>query len=429
MIRTRWRATAAGATLFIVGQFVLAAPVGAAPATATVTADMPSAAPAGRLWTFNDFFPRTVTVRTGTDLQFINQGFHTFTVLPTGTTPVPDWRTNGVAKDDTDDTTLNPNGTTKSEFNVPALSPTSSTCGSPALPCDFDGSSTVSSGAPFGPPSGPFVVHVSAAPGVYLFICRVHAGMSGKLKVVAPTRPSQMLLRSVRPWRGRSSTIWRVPGSPTGRRTGRDHPEQGRVEDAPRHRRHLEPRRKGRAARILPARSRCQARRQGRVHTEVAQRAAHGDLPGRSRNGHDRLLRGRLDRRAVRATGLQLQRRAAGRDRIWWRQRRLRWSPRRWTDRVHLGFGDHRASSVGPTDRRSRRTSSIHGPSHWPVPPRAPTPTCARSTTAWRQRSPSTDLDNDEYAKTDRIACPWVIRTFIDHDAAIVCRRSAPRRP
>jgi plastocyanin len=174
----------AGAALFVLGQLVAAAPVGATSGPATVTADMPSAAPAGRLWTFNDFFPRTVTVKTGTDLQFINQGFHTFTVLPAGATPRPDWRSNGVGKDDTDDTTLNPNGTTKSEFNVPALSPTSSACGSPAAPCAFDGSSTVSSGAPFGPP-GPFVVHVSAEPGLYFFICRVHAGMSGKLKVVA----------------------------------------------------------------------------------------------------------------------------------------------------------------------------------------------------------------------------------------------------
>jgi plastocyanin len=186
--RTRWRTAVATASIFILGQLVLAAPVGATTPSATVMADMPSAAPAGRFWTFNDFFPRTVTVRTGTDLQFINQGFHTFTVLPTDSTPRPDWRTNGVGKDDTDDNTLNPNGTTKSEFNVPALSPTSFTCGSPAAPCDFNGGSVVSSGAPFGPP-GPFVVHVSAAPGLYFFVCRVHAGMSGKLNVVAADAP------------------------------------------------------------------------------------------------------------------------------------------------------------------------------------------------------------------------------------------------
>ncbi len=186
MTRTRWRTAVASATIFILGQLVLAAPVGATTPSATVTADMPSAAPAGRFWTFNDFFPRTVTVRTGTDLQFINQGFHTFTVLPAGATPRPDWRTNGVGKDDTDDSALNPNGTTKSEFNIPALLPTSFTCGStPAPPCDFNGASTVSSGAPLGGPPGPFVVHVSAAPGLYFFVCRVHAGMSGKLNVVA----------------------------------------------------------------------------------------------------------------------------------------------------------------------------------------------------------------------------------------------------
>jgi plastocyanin len=174
---------AAGATLFMLGQLVLAAPVGAASGPATVTADMPSAVPAGRLWTFNDFFPRTVSVRTGTDLQFINQGFHTFTVLAAGTSAKQDWHANGVATDDTDDVGLNVNGTTRSEFNVPALLPTSPTCGSSADPCPFDGSSVVSSGAPFGPPA-PFFVHVSASPGTYVFVCRVHAGMSGRLKVL-----------------------------------------------------------------------------------------------------------------------------------------------------------------------------------------------------------------------------------------------------
>src|SRR5258705_5441979 len=113
--------------LFSLGHAEGAAGLGEPPAPAELTADMPSAVPAGRLWSFNDFFPRTVTVRTGTDLQFINQGFHTFTVLPVGAAPRPDWRPNGVGKDDTDDTTLNPNGTTKSEFNVPAPSPKSLT--------------------------------------------------------------------------------------------------------------------------------------------------------------------------------------------------------------------------------------------------------------------------------------------------------------
>jgi len=183
MSRVRWRVAVAGASIFMLGQVLLAGPVGAVSGSVTITADMPSAVPAGRNWSFNDFFPRTVRVPTGTDIKFINQGFHTFTLLPAGVTATQDQHGNGLAVNDTDDSGLNVNGTTHSELNLPALGPTSFTCGSPAAPCGFDGSAVVSSGAPFGPPA-PFVVHVSAAPGSYVFHCRVHAGMSGRLDVL-----------------------------------------------------------------------------------------------------------------------------------------------------------------------------------------------------------------------------------------------------
>ena len=182
MIVTRLRAVVAG-ILVVLASLVATAPVSAVVGPATVMADMPSAVPAGRLWAFNDFFPRTVSVPTGTDLQFINQGFHTFTVLPAGTSAATDRHTNGVALADTEDTTPNPNGTTHAELNNPALAPTSQTCGSPADPCLFDGAGVVSSGTPAGPPA-PFVVHVAAAPGTYVFLCRVHPGMAGTLKVL-----------------------------------------------------------------------------------------------------------------------------------------------------------------------------------------------------------------------------------------------------
>ena len=204
MIRTRWRIAAAGASLFMLGQLVLAAPVGATTGQATVTADMPSAVPAGRLWSFNDFFPRTVTVKTGSDLQFTNEGFHTFTVLPAGDTAKQDWQTNGAAIDDTDDIALNPNGTTHAAFNIPALLPT---CGPAPLPsCTFDGSSTINI-SPLGPP-GPVDVHVSADPGTYIFICRIHPGMSGTLKVVAANAkvPSQAAGRPAGRQAGRART-------------------------------------------------------------------------------------------------------------------------------------------------------------------------------------------------------------------------------
>jgi plastocyanin len=169
--------------LAALGMAIPTASVSAEPGPATVQADMPSAVPAGHLWAFNDFFPRTVSVPTGSDLQFINQGFHTFTVLPAGTSAAVDQRTNGIAVDDVDDTLPNPNGTTHSELNNAALAPIPPTCGSAADPCTFDGSGVVSSGAPAGPPA-PFAVHVTAAPGTYIFVCRVHAGMRGQLKVL-----------------------------------------------------------------------------------------------------------------------------------------------------------------------------------------------------------------------------------------------------
>src|SRR4029453_7954924 len=110
MLRVRSVLGASGATMFLLGQFALTAPGVAAVGPVTVTADMPSAGPAGRLGSCNDFFPRTVTVPTGTDIQFINQGFHTFTLLPLGAKAKADEQTNGVALNDTDDTDLNVNG-------------------------------------------------------------------------------------------------------------------------------------------------------------------------------------------------------------------------------------------------------------------------------------------------------------------------------
>jgi plastocyanin len=183
-MRLRFLAALSSAALLMVGASVANPAFVSASGPATITADMPSAVPAGRFWSFNDFFPRTLAVPTGTNVTFVNQGFHTFTLLPAGVTARQDEHTNGVAINDTDDSGRNLNGSTHSEFNVAALGPTSVACGSPTHPCGFDGSAVVSSGAPLAGPPAPFVVHVSAAPGSYVFHCRVHAGMTGRLNVL-----------------------------------------------------------------------------------------------------------------------------------------------------------------------------------------------------------------------------------------------------
>ena len=243
----------------------------------------------------------TVSVRTGTDLQFINQGFHTFTILPAGATPRPDWRSNGVGKDDTDDTTLNPNGTTKSEFNIPGRRRRRRPVGRrrPRAPSTAP---TVSSGAPFGPPA-PFVVHVSAAPGLYSFICRVHAGMSGKLKVVAadaavPSALPVAIDREAGPARSGRRLGRRPEGGPRSRSPKQDGSTTLHVTAGT-----SSPDGKVALLEYFPRNHRRQAGRQGRLHTAIAQRTSHRDLPGRPRDRDDRLLRGRFGGHSVRAAG------------------------------------------------------------------------------------------------------------------------------
>src|SRR5262249_38941410 len=138
-----------------------------------ILADNPAGVPQGKFWAYNDYFPRTATVATGTSVSFSMLGFHTATILPTGTTVSADMAAAGVAKNDTDDTGRNPNGTTHTEFNVPGLLPAgqSQTCGTVVEPCVFDGSAVVSTGAPLAGPVDGFTVKVTANPGTYLFHC------------------------------------------------------------------------------------------------------------------------------------------------------------------------------------------------------------------------------------------------------------------
>ncbi len=194
-MRLRILSSVAASAALLVGQAAIAVVPVAAASPLTITADMPAAVPAGHNWGFNDFFPRALKVPTGSTIQFLIEGFHTATLLPAGASAAQDEKTNGVAKTD-EDPGHNANGTTHTQLNIPGLSPTNPACGAPVSPCPFDGTAVVSSGAPFGPPTGPFTVHVTAAPGTYAFHCRVHPGMVGWLNVLPAnaqgTTPAQL---------------------------------------------------------------------------------------------------------------------------------------------------------------------------------------------------------------------------------------------
>ncbi len=174
-------------TALVVGQgLAIATPATASTGPIVISADMPAAVPAGHNWAFNDFFPRSLVVRQGQTIGFAIQGFHTATLLPKGVSAAQDRKVNGIATAD-EDLAANPNGTSHIAIDLPAVLPTSQTCGDTSHPCAFDGTQVVSSGAPLaGPPAGPFMVTITASPGTYAFSCRVHPGMQGKITVVAP---------------------------------------------------------------------------------------------------------------------------------------------------------------------------------------------------------------------------------------------------
>ncbi|HEX8939001.1 MAG TPA: hypothetical protein VF763_02470 [Candidatus Limnocylindrales bacterium] len=178
-----WKPLLAAGALAL-GQAVVA--VGPAVATTgpiTITADMPAAVPTGHNWSFNDFFPRGLRVAQGATIQFAIEGFHTATLLPAGMSARQDMMANGALRADADDTARNPGGQTHTQLNIPGLLPAPMGCGyAPAPACTFDGSSVVSA-SPLGP-QAPFAVTITAAPGTYVFHCRVHPGMTGQLAVL-----------------------------------------------------------------------------------------------------------------------------------------------------------------------------------------------------------------------------------------------------
>ena len=174
--------------LLLTAQLLMATGAAASSTPLTITADQAAAIPAGHNWSYNDFFPRTISVHQGATIVFDIQGFHTATLVPAGSRPHTVRASMGLLTPDTDDAAVNPNGSTHTEINLAAVFPIPGGCGSAASPCTFDGSNTVSSGAPLAGPVAPLSVTITAPVGVYRFVCLIHPKMQGRLAVVPPER-------------------------------------------------------------------------------------------------------------------------------------------------------------------------------------------------------------------------------------------------
>lgn len=138
------------------------------------------------------FLPGSIDVHEGDSLHFSSSGFHTATLLPVGEGPV-DWF-DTMARPGTSDpyAILQPDPDDGSyKFSVPALLPSSFTCGAPTQPaCSFDGSSLINSGLPETGLDLTATIDVSAGSSFYV-VCVIHGpGMRMRVNVVPDGEPA-----------------------------------------------------------------------------------------------------------------------------------------------------------------------------------------------------------------------------------------------
>jgi plastocyanin len=164
--------------------FALTAPIAAQAATKTVTAGPPrglakTLQPLGT--DVNGFFPHRVTIRAGDSVRFSARGFHTVDLPGRQRSIIPVFAPTGQTIGNVADPAGVPwwfNGQPQVGFNAALAKPL---WGSTRR---YTGRSRVNSGLPVGPNvRKPFTVRF-ARKGTYMYLCDVHAGMKGVVKVV-----------------------------------------------------------------------------------------------------------------------------------------------------------------------------------------------------------------------------------------------------
>jgi plastocyanin len=196
-VTVRARVVAAGIAV------ALAMTLAIQPATAAVAQtfriQLDAKPPVGEPWSFLRFFPRSLKVHQGDTVNAAWGGVgtpHTATLVPSADANA--WRATNQGPGGPQDPSQFPwalqvpdvtvgGDDNQIDINPAVAGPSDPTCGTSGNPCTFDGSGVVSSGLQFSVPGSEphFFAHVTAPIGTYTFLCLLHPGMQGSLKVVA----------------------------------------------------------------------------------------------------------------------------------------------------------------------------------------------------------------------------------------------------
>lgn len=175
-------------TAFAVAVASLAAVPGVASA-ATKTVDMgtPISAQKAIQKTGSDanaFFPSSVSVNVGDKVKFVPTGFHTVELLGKGAKPTPLLSPTGqlTAEKDAGGADFWFNGQPQLGFTPTLLK------GLYGKSVSFDGSKSIQSGLPLANKPKPFTITMKKA-GTFTYLCTVHTGMKGTIKVLAKGKP------------------------------------------------------------------------------------------------------------------------------------------------------------------------------------------------------------------------------------------------
>jgi plastocyanin len=200
--KSRLLGGAVGTLALIAGMLMSSVPAGAGGSPGTYTIGVDAANPSGHNFEYVDYFPRgqvlpadpQAVVGNGAVLHFQYQGgpdgLHTATLIPIGETPEQAWNSHPLVSFDGD------NGEAHPILNPDAAFPTP---GCESAICTYDGTNTVNSGALPAFVGTDFYVRINlsvSTPTTIHYVCLIHPGMQGSIKVVPGTGSSQSAFAS-----------------------------------------------------------------------------------------------------------------------------------------------------------------------------------------------------------------------------------------